>query len=90
MAITVAQMQVHLEAARAAIDAGDYAVAEVQALAAQAVLAGLPDTENNRTVTTFRETIDDLLKNIRSIRSSGVSSSGRGATVHRSFEYFRD
>lgn len=87
MAISVDQMHTHLDAARSAIESGDYATAEVQALAAQACLAGFPNTEHDDVITNFRETVNSLLKNIRSIRSRGGTTGG--SVIHHSFENFR-
>ena len=81
MAITVAQLHTHLEAARAALGSGDYAAAEVAALQAQAVLAGLPDSDKDGTRMEWRSTIKDLLAAIATGRASAVAVSAGGLQV---------
>ena len=69
MAISVEQLQAHLDAARTAIGTADYVAAEREALQAQACLAGLPNgAVENAASLEWRETIGQLLVNVRQAR----------------------
>lgn len=76
MAIDVATMQTHLEAARVALGTGDYAAAEMQCLQAQACLAGLPDGRGGEHEMSWRESINTLLLAIRSAKRSELAAGG--------------
>jgi len=81
MAITVAQFQSHLDAARTAIGITDYTTAESEALQAQTCLAGIPDGELDGNRVEWRETIRDLLANIR--RAAGEQRTTAAGGVQR-------
>jgi len=69
MAISIDQLQQHLDAARTAIGSADYVTAEREALQAQTCLAGLPNgAVENAASLEWRETIDRLVENIRTAR----------------------
>lgn len=78
MAITVAQLQTHLEAARTAITSQDYTTAWREAMAAQAVLAGLADGRHGEAEVTWRETITNLLREIKAARAVAASETAGG------------
>lgn len=93
MSISVAQMQEHLDAARAAIVAGDYATAEVQALAAQTCLAGIPNGQQAGDEIAWRETIESLLNNIRRLKDAAAlatASADTGMIQRTKVTYIRD
>ena len=75
MAITVAQFQAHLDAARTALGTGDYATAQREALQAQAVLAGIPDGQRAGSEVTWRETVEKLLAAIERLKREAASES---------------
>ncbi|MCG8407775.1 MAG: hypothetical protein MI923_21455 [Phycisphaerales bacterium] len=75
MATSVTDLRSHLTAARAALARKDYANAELEALQAQAVLAGVPDIEMESGVKiTWRQTITELLESIRQSKRTETAS----------------
>jgi len=79
MSITVTQFHTHLDAARVAIGAGDYATAETQAMQAQTCLAGLPNGQDaGQSQVEWRETVERLLDMIRTARKAQAVSAVGG------------
>lgn len=63
--ITINDVQTLLSDAATLIAAGDYSGAIDKALAAQTLLAGIPNTEDNGQKMEFRESIDAVIRNCR-------------------------
>lgn len=83
MAITLSDVQTKLSAAAAAILSGDYATAYSYALAAQTLLAGIPDSSfgaNPGVQLRFRETIEQTLVNIRHAKAAAAAAAAGGIT----------
>ena len=78
MAITVAQMQTHLETARLAIGTGDLATAKTELLQAQACLAGLPDGEQDGSQIHWRTTIENLLESLEDAHTQSQAAAAGG------------
>jgi len=75
MAIALSDVQTQLQAAVTALAAGDCAAAELCALSAQTLLAGIPDSTFGGTPGSqlrFRETIEQVLMNIRRRRAAAA------------------
>jgi hypothetical protein len=72
MAVTVAQLKLHLEAARSYLGAADYASALTAALQAQACIAALPDGGQAEANVHWRDVISTLIDNIRRARSDAA------------------
>jgi len=83
LAISVAQLNTHLEAARTAIAAADYDTAHTQAMAAQACLAGLPDGGQAGNTVEWRATIDGLLDRIGVARRRAASTDATTGGIRR-------
>ena len=65
MAVTVAQLKTHLEAARTYLGSADYDSALAEALQAQACIAGLPDGGQDAANVHWRDAIKTLIDEIR-------------------------
>ena len=71
MAISVAQLQTHMDAARTYLVAENYAAARIELLAGMAVLAGLPDGGSEGASFSWRDTIRDMLKEVDAAIAEG-------------------
>ena len=78
MAVTVDQLQTHLEAARTSLGSEDYASAEKSALQAMACLAALPDGEQTGDRVHWRDTINELLNQIRTSKREAAATDAGG------------
>lgn len=79
MAITVAQYETHLEAARGYAASGNWASVLVQVGAARAVLAGLPDMQDASSSVSLDPSVLDALEKqaLRGLQAaSGVGRTG--------------
>ncbi|HUX15995.1 MAG TPA: hypothetical protein VMW52_05950 [Phycisphaerae bacterium] len=70
------------DAALAALDAGDYAAALSNAVAAQAILAAIPDSEHGgrgaSAMQWGRDAIDQFIRNVRQLqKEAGLDEAGR-------------
>lgn len=83
MAVDSATLNAHLEAARVALVAGDYATAEQQAAAAMICLAGIPNVEGPGGKFEFRDTINTLMAQIRIMKSNAAQATAGGVQAVR-------
>lgn len=90
MAVTLAQMQTHLENARALLYAGSYASARNDCLAALACLAALPNAGKEGANLQYRQDINQLLKQIDALEAkSALSSLTYGPLQRTTIKYKR-
>lgn len=61
MAITVTELQTHLEAARSALASSDFSTALTQAWCGLAVLAGLPNSQVGENRVEWRDSLNQLI-----------------------------
>lgn len=86
MAVTITQLQTHVEAARSASASGDYATAEAQALAGLMVLGGL--TEGAAAGASFnlgnaRQALESALETAKRLKRAALISSTGGSGIQR-------
>jgi len=70
--ITAATFRSYLSAAVTAIDAGDYATASAKVTAAEAVLAGLPDSEFRGERMEWSRSLESLKQTLRGGRAEAL------------------
>lgn len=83
MAITVAQLQTDLDAARTALASSDFATALQHARCALAVLAGLPNSSIGESRVDWRDSINQLIAACERGLSQDVGSSDGGGGIQR-------
>jgi hypothetical protein len=74
MAVTLAQMQTHLDAARAYLAAGSYASARNDVMAAWACLAAMPNMGQEGATLMYRNDCQSLLKAIDRLESAASTA----------------
>jgi hypothetical protein len=83
MAVTIAALHTRIESIVSAIDDGDYAEAKKQLAAADAILLGIPNSNEGDAGYSFRQQIDGLRKTLNELGATAAGSTTLGMQRQR-------